>query len=352
MKRGHKSSSSFSDQKKFNEDETNDESSEDREREHLREQYSLMIDQLFYKRFSLKHHKATTIKKYDDVKLELLKLEERLNHVKSQIPTSHLKEWRLHTKRTHPMRPLVQQLIHNYGLQCCSQAFCKFYEILKRYPDLCELKSDPHENNELRSLHLCEAPGAFISALNVYLRLKKPDLKWSWRANTLNPHYEWTRTSDMFVDDELLTSTHSNWLFGEDNSGDIMQWDREYLNTLLENNEHYFNLITADGSLYCQNDPSNQECLTYPLLKKQVEISLFLLETGGSLVIKIYTMLREETSSLIARLLRSFDEVDLFKPSSSKPSNSEVYLICRGYKRDVMSTDIVMWTVIFYISSR
>ncbi|VDM51178.1 unnamed protein product [Toxocara canis] len=136
--------------------------------------------------------------------------------LQSRIPSDRLKEWRLHTKRTHPMRPFASYLSQKYDLQCCSQAFCKFYEILTRFPDLCEANVDElrreHEGGGIikgseaiamplffsrgeyfflqnsiffRSLHLCEAPGAFISALNVYLQLKKPNLKWLWKANRL-----------------------------------------------------------------------------------------------------------------------------------------------------------------------
>ena len=47
----------------------------------------------------------------------------------------------------------------------CWQAWCKFYELLSLWsvlPAACE------RGAPLRSLHLCEAPGAFITALNHY----------------------------------------------------------------------------------------------------------------------------------------------------------------------------------------
>ncbi len=36
-----------------------------------------------------------------------------------------------------------------------------------------------------RSLHLCEAPGGFVLALNHFLRTKYPKVEWRWKASTL-----------------------------------------------------------------------------------------------------------------------------------------------------------------------
>ena len=46
------------------------------------------------------------------------------------------------------------------------------------------------ESMKLNSIHLCEAPGAFITCLNHYLKTHRPDCEWKWKAITLNPYYE------------------------------------------------------------------------------------------------------------------------------------------------------------------
>ena len=48
------------------------------------------------------------------------------------------------------------------------QAFLKFYEIVSRFPLVTS------DCTGLSSVHLCEAPGAFIVALNHYLKLHRP----------------------------------------------------------------------------------------------------------------------------------------------------------------------------------
>jgi len=47
----------------------------------------------------------------------------------------------------------------------CTQAWCKFYEILGTFPAIARLSS----MRELNTVHLCEAPGAFVASLNHFL---------------------------------------------------------------------------------------------------------------------------------------------------------------------------------------
>ena len=43
---------------------------------------------------------------------------------------------------------------------------------------------------KLMSVHLCEAPGAFVASLNHFLSTHRSDCHWQWKALTLNPYYE------------------------------------------------------------------------------------------------------------------------------------------------------------------
>jgi hypothetical protein len=49
--------------------------------------------------------------------------------------------------------------------ELCTQAWCKFHEVLGTFPDLTRQSSDGAFN----TVHLCEAPGAFVASLNHYL---------------------------------------------------------------------------------------------------------------------------------------------------------------------------------------
>ena len=57
-----------------------------------------------------------------------------------------------------------------------TQAWCKFYENAMSFPLVPPVVV---KTGELNSVHLCEAPGAFITSLNHYLKLHHRDIKVS-----------------------------------------------------------------------------------------------------------------------------------------------------------------------------
>lgn len=70
------------------------------------------------------------------------------------------------------------------------------------------------------TVHLCEAPGAFIAATNHFIRSKVEYLDWDWRALTLSPYFVGNDAAAMVEDDALIVQTKPNWNFGSDESGD------------------------------------------------------------------------------------------------------------------------------------
>jgi len=54
---------------------------------------------------------------------------------------------------------------HTICAEMCTQAWCKFHEVLGTFPAITQLSS----TRQLNTVHLCEAPGAFITSLNHFL---------------------------------------------------------------------------------------------------------------------------------------------------------------------------------------
>ncbi|XP_072390400.1 cap-specific mRNA (nucleoside-2'-O-)-methyltransferase 2-like [Diabrotica undecimpunctata] len=270
---------------------------------------------------------------------ELQSKKTELNIIKGRLGKYKLKVWSKHTAHRDRAGFVMKKLAEKIKLL---KAWCKFYEILAHFPviPLCAVS-----NKKLESLHLCEAPGAFVCALNHYLTLNYPGLEWAWKANTLNPNYEGNELTEMIPDDRFIRHTLKNWIFGADFSGDITKTselttfniqNRQPLNNasleINQQNIERVSLITEDGSVDCMSDPGEQERHVERLHFCETITALRVLQTGGTYVLKNFTMFEESTLNLLFLLNCSFDKVALFKPCTSKSGNSEVYVICTKYK--------------------
>lgn len=242
--------------------------------------------------------------------------------------------WHNHTQYTNPAGNIVGQLKRRIRPELCTQAWAKFFEILSNFNILTEVPS--HTN--LRSVHLCEAPGAFITGLNHFLTIHHSvqKRKWQWISTTLNPYYEGNSLGAMISDDRFILHTLDHWVFGKDNTGDVMKVSNlEYLRNTAES-MGMVQLVTADGSIDCSSNPSEQEIAVSWLHYCEVVTALHLLAHAGNLVIKMFTFFESSAASLLFLLNCSFNRVTVFKPSTSKAGNSEVYVVCQNYNKEMM----------------
>lgn len=258
-----------------------------------------------------------------------LDLKNSLNEVKNLLSDKKLDEWHEHTAFTNKAGKIISHVRKSVNAELCTQAWCKFHEILCSFP---VIPQKAFQNGKLNSLHLCEAPGAFIASLNHYLKSHRFPCDWSWVANTLNPYNEANDNLMMIMDDRLISNTLHWWYFGPDNTGDIMTL--KYLTGLQSfvSSMATVHLITADGSFDCQGNPGEQEALVSSLHYCEVVTALMTLGNGGSFVLKMFTLFEHCSINLMYLLNCSFEQVHVFKPATSKAGNSEVYVICLHYK--------------------
>jgi cap2 methyltransferase len=265
---------------------------------------------------------------------EFLDLRNNLNEVKGKLNRLPLERWHRHTRDVNPAGVVVARVRREANRpELLTQAWCKFTECLNKFNLV-------REKRRLHSVHLCEAPGAFVAALNHHLctqqqeTAKSNDVSWKWVGNTLNPYYEGNPTSQMINDDRLVMHTTDKWEFGDDDTGDVLDYENRLgLKTrITERLDGIVDLVTADGSIDCQGDPANQEGIVSALHVAEVGIALNVLSAGGSFVLKMFTFFESQSGMLLYLLAASFDEVSAFKPATSKEGNSEVYVVCKGYR--------------------
>ncbi|XP_046560813.1 cap-specific mRNA (nucleoside-2'-O-)-methyltransferase 2-like [Haliotis rubra] len=260
---------------------------------------------------------------------DLLCLKEDLNALKDELSDKDVLEWHKHTCFTNLAGGVVQEIKQVFHAELCTQAWGKFFEIVSTFT-LVPLRADT-----FNSVHLCEAPGAFIAALNHFLMSQAFSGTWSWLGTTLSPYYEGNSLVQMIDDDRFIRLTLDNWYFGEDGTGNIMDYDNLQG---LKNITHHMGdiqLVTADGSIDCQNTPAEQEVVVSHLHYCEVLTALQILSPGGAFVLKLFTMFESSTVCLMYLLCSQFEQVNVFKPPTSKSGNSEVYTVCLGYRKQM-----------------
>ncbi|XP_047741566.1 cap-specific mRNA (nucleoside-2'-O-)-methyltransferase 2 isoform X2 [Hyalella azteca] len=258
-------------------------------------------------------------------KLQQLKVE--LNKVKGDTERGEdLSSWTDHTFRVNPAMAVFKRVKEKANPEFISQAFLKFYEVLCQFPLVLP------GTDSLSSLHLCEAPGAFIIALNHYIQYHHPDIQWEWLGNTLHPHYEGSKASECISDDRIILHTLMHWVFGRDGTGNItLRSCLEDLTDRCSKLKEPVSLVTADGSIDCQDNPGEQEVTTNHLHQCEVLAALHLLSPGGNLVVKMFTFFESSSVCLLYLICCAFSEVQVFKPITSKLGNSEVYVVGLNY---------------------
>ena len=74
----------------------------------------------------------------------------------------------------------------------------------------------------------------------------------------------------------------------------------------------YILQVTSDGSIDCANNPAEQEASTAQLHYCEVVCALHVLTPGGSLVIKMFTLLEDSSVCLMFMLNCVFKQVIFF----------------------------------------
>lgn len=253
-------------------------------------------------------------------KIDMIK--SKLDTYKNIIDRRDSNKWSVFTNKTNPYRNLRYILKSRYNTEMCTNAWLKMYEIMNSFDIVCP------RNNKFTSFHLCEAPGAFIASVNHYIKTRYDNVDFNWYGQSL------IEKGKQFIGDDygLLAKYPNRWLFGPSHNGDITD-----INNIIE----YFrffsqtevDLVTADGGVDCSSDFNNQESLMATIIFAQILTALITLSSGKNFVIKMFTMFEPITISLMYLLYCVFGKVIVTKPITSKPCNSEVYVVCLNYNK-------------------
>ena len=245
--------------------------------------------------------------------------------------------WELAKKMANPYECIYTQDDKHFHPSLCiyrplSRSFYKMIEILSV---LQFFETLPKTTTKLRSAHVAEGPGGFIEAF--IERATKHNKIVTSTAMTLKPtdnHTPGWRRATGFLQRHKEVVLHC----GIDGTGDMYQKGNQ--ESFIQAVKPGVHLFTADGGFDFSSDYLIQEKRIYHLLVCSALIGLQSLLPGGAFVLKFFDVSAQPTQILILLIGSCFKNWTLYKPSTSRPCNSERYLICRGFRslpKDVLS---------------
>ncbi|XP_051009353.1 cap-specific mRNA (nucleoside-2'-O-)-methyltransferase 1 [Acomys russatus] len=122
---------------------------------------------------------------------------------------------------------------------------------------------------------------------------------------------------------------------GVDGDGDITRPENinAFRNFVLDNTDRKgVHFLMADGGFSVEGQENLQEILSKQLLLCQFLMALSIVRTGGHFICKTFDLFTPFSVGLIYLLYCCFERVCLFKPITSRPANSERYVVCKGLK--------------------
>ena len=207
-----------------------------------------------------------------------------------------------------------------------SRAFYKLWEIVSDSAGIRAVIDDPRPK---RFAYLAEAPGSFVEAI-VTARHARGAAGDSHVGMTLLserrsiPHWKlqwpWMRAFNVSL------------CRGRDGTGDITRMNNIDDMVLACGGEGSCDMVTGDGGFDFSSNFNEQESQVLRLLAAEVLIASRALKAGGCCVIKVFDAFNPDTKALIGRFLDAFADYGICKPKTSRPANSERYMVCSGYK--------------------
>lgn len=91
-------------------------------------------------------------------------------------------------------------------------------------------------------------------------------------------------------------------------------------------------LVTCDGGFDYSNDFNNQEKNSRKIIYAEIITTLLIQENGGSLICKMFDLFTKFSLQIIYLLNILYDQVNIIKPLTSRPANSEKYIVATGFK--------------------
>lgn len=213
---------------------------------------------------------------------------------------------------------------------CISRGIVKS-PVSRAYYKLWEILQDFNVNCKGDSLHLAESPGGFIQATVDYRNMKyQGETSNSYTVSLNSP--EGNFEVPKFHRDIYRTKNVKIFDFGE-GEGDITKLST-FWNIQRSLRGKKITLVTADGGINDRGNFNNKEINHVNLIFSELVQAMFVLQPGGTFIVKIFDIFSDATVNIIYLLSYLFGLVRITKPLTSRSTNSEKYVVCSGFRKE------------------
>lgn len=178
--------------------------------------------------------------------------------------------------------------------------------------------------------HLAEGPGGFMEASYNY-RAKITDRKNendTFTGITLKPTNDyipdWNKIKKIFNYNKNIRIEYGNLYILED----VMK----YIDKFKYDKAHF---VTADGGFDYSSNFNGQEVNSCQIIYSEAIVALNILREKGCFVCKVFDLFTITMVQILYILSCSFEYVYIYKPETSRPANSEKYIVCMYYKNNL-----------------
>lgn len=239
---------------------------------------------------------------------------ERLHRAKDDICRVRRGDWLMASRNGNPNEGLNDIIKDKLGYIVC-RAEPKMWEYLHAFPALLALRS-------VRPLHLADAPGGFANAVLRYCSLHKIHHN-GWVGVTLRG-----TEGALAYDERVLKRGAGTIDWCADGTGDLTSpANLLYLYDTLRGSA---TLVTADGGFDVSEDPSKQEERTALLVASEAVAIIGCCAPGGAAIMKTFECASVSSQRTMALLVDRFEKVFVTKGITSRPANSERFIVCLG----------------------
>ncbi|KAK0090863.1 hypothetical protein PV325_000029 [Microctonus aethiopoides] len=178
-------------------------------------------------------------------------------------------------------------------------------------------------NKPLYFADVCAGPGGFSEYV-------------LWRRKWTAKGFGFTlRDSNDFKLDEFFAGSPETFhtYYGPKEDGNV--YDPENQKAFAELVMHQtkgqgVHFMMADGGFSVEGKENIQEILSKQLYLCQCLVALMIVREEGHFVTKLFDLFTTFSAGLVYLMSRCFRQISIFKPNTSRPANSERYLICQG----------------------